>query len=342
VRVWLDRRGQPVLGEGRAELLEAIGKRRSITAAARAVGMSYRKAWTLIREVNEAAGEPLVRAAVGGAQGGGAQLTERGYAAVEVYRRLHASLQNTAGAVLTSVVAARADDVACLHVAAAVSFQEARGQVLAAFKLHRPLIRVRCVFGASNELADQLLGGAPGDVFISADATDTDRLESAGRLATRSRRTIARNGLVGVRHLSASRISALANLVDADVRRVALADPACPLGRLSKHYLESRGVYDRLEPKILHVDNSRAVLSAIASGVADAGVAFASDAEQSEECAVAFLISAKQASTEYVAGIVAGAGPQHEAEDLLQFLLSPIAARCLRRCGLRPPRVAGD
>src|SRR6478736_6269343 len=92
VRVWVEREGQAMLGEGRAELLAAIDTEHSITKAAKAAGMSYRRAWNLIQEVNEAAGEALVEAAVGGKQGGGAQLTERGRLALEIYQQVRQSL----------------------------------------------------------------------------------------------------------------------------------------------------------------------------------------------------------------------------------------------------------
>ena len=69
VRVWVERSGKAVLGEGRAELLAAIGEHHSITKAAKSTGMSYRRAWNLVQDVNAAAGEPLVAAAVGGTEG---------------------------------------------------------------------------------------------------------------------------------------------------------------------------------------------------------------------------------------------------------------------------------
>ncbi len=53
------------------ELLDAIGRHRSITAAAKIVGISYRKAWNMIQEINTAAGDTLVESAVGGVKGGG-------------------------------------------------------------------------------------------------------------------------------------------------------------------------------------------------------------------------------------------------------------------------------
>ncbi|HEX3599497.1 MAG TPA: LysR family transcriptional regulator, partial [Lacipirellulaceae bacterium] len=64
VRVWIDRDGQTVLGEGRAELLAAIASEHSITKAAKLAGMSYRRAWNMIQEINAAASDPLVEAAV--------------------------------------------------------------------------------------------------------------------------------------------------------------------------------------------------------------------------------------------------------------------------------------
>src|SRR5436309_3205065 len=104
VRVWIQRSGSAVLGQGRAELLAAIGQHSSITKAAKAAGMSYRRAWSLVQEMNEAAGEPLVEAAVGGVQGGGAVLTERGKFALKVYEQVHQSMVHSAADVLQRVV----------------------------------------------------------------------------------------------------------------------------------------------------------------------------------------------------------------------------------------------
>src|SRR4029078_9400017 len=100
VRVWVEREGQAVLGEGRAELLAAIETEHSITKAAKAAGMSYRRAWNLIQEVNEAAAETLVEAAVGGKQGGGAHLTANGRLALAVYDDVRLSLVESAAGAL--------------------------------------------------------------------------------------------------------------------------------------------------------------------------------------------------------------------------------------------------
>ena len=97
VRVWVERNGRKVLGRGRAELLGLIDRHRSISAAAREMGMSYRRAWGLVRDMNAAAGEPLVEVTTGGPGGGGAALTRRGMEAVALYQRLVARLARVAG-----------------------------------------------------------------------------------------------------------------------------------------------------------------------------------------------------------------------------------------------------
>ncbi|MDS4014358.1 MAG: LysR family transcriptional regulator [Candidatus Accumulibacter sp.] len=76
------------IGPGKAELLEAIGRSGSISAAAREMGMSYRRAWLLVEAVNAAFVEPVVATATGGSGGGGAQLTDFGREVVERYRRM--------------------------------------------------------------------------------------------------------------------------------------------------------------------------------------------------------------------------------------------------------------
>lgn len=76
------------LGPGRAELLEHIDQTGSISAAARQMKMSYRRAWLLVESTNAAFVEPLVQASTGGSGGGGAQLTDFGRAMLLRYRAL--------------------------------------------------------------------------------------------------------------------------------------------------------------------------------------------------------------------------------------------------------------
>lgn len=77
-----------VFGPGKAELLELIGRTGSLRAAAAQMGMSYNRAWILVREMNQQFLEPLVVSERGGASGGGATLTATGRELVARYARM--------------------------------------------------------------------------------------------------------------------------------------------------------------------------------------------------------------------------------------------------------------
>lgn len=77
-------------GRGRIELLAAIGQTGSITAGAKAVGLSYKAAWDAIDTMNNLAGEPLVVRTTGGKGGGGSVLTPRAQRLIESFRVLEA------------------------------------------------------------------------------------------------------------------------------------------------------------------------------------------------------------------------------------------------------------
>jgi len=83
-------RGTPAMGPGKAELVERIGQTGSISAAARAMGMSYRRAWQLVEALNTAFKEPVVVTAVGGERGGGARVTPYGRRLVADFRGMEA------------------------------------------------------------------------------------------------------------------------------------------------------------------------------------------------------------------------------------------------------------
>ena len=77
-------------GPGKARLLELIRDTGSISAAGRALGMSYRRAWLLTDELNTMFGAQLVEPQHGGSKGGGARVTPQGIATLEAYRRIEA------------------------------------------------------------------------------------------------------------------------------------------------------------------------------------------------------------------------------------------------------------
>ena len=100
------------LGPGKVRLLELVGETGSISAAARAMNMSYRRAWMLVQSMNDAFGVPVLTSAVGGSRGGGATVTVFGKEVIARYRRMEARTR-----------AAIAADAAALRVSRARSAQ---------------------------------------------------------------------------------------------------------------------------------------------------------------------------------------------------------------------------
>lgn len=90
-----------MLGPGKAELLAGIRDTGSIAAAGRQMGMSYKRAWSLVDEMNTAFAQPLVTSNRGGAKGGSAALTDTGAAVLHLYQ-----------AALNRAGAAAAEDIA--------------------------------------------------------------------------------------------------------------------------------------------------------------------------------------------------------------------------------------
>jgi molybdate transport system regulatory protein len=104
VKVRVRQGDEIAMGPGKADLLDAIAATGSISAAARSMNMSYRRAWLLVDVMNRTFREPLVVGAAGGAQGGGASVTATGRAVVAQFRAMEAA----SNAAIASHVAALA------------------------------------------------------------------------------------------------------------------------------------------------------------------------------------------------------------------------------------------
>lgn len=94
----IDLAGGGRVGPGKVALLEEIARSGSISAAGRAMKMSYRRAWQLVEDLNRNFGRPVIETAAGGVGGGGARLTEAGRTLVQQYRAMELGASMTAHA----------------------------------------------------------------------------------------------------------------------------------------------------------------------------------------------------------------------------------------------------
>ncbi|MBJ7880413.1 LysR family transcriptional regulator [Gelidibacter salicanalis] len=88
-RIWIEEGDNVLVGEGRVELLKAIEAKGSLSKAAKSIGMSYKKAWTLVDAVNKSAKEAVVTKTVGGTNGGGTIITPYGKRLIAAFETIN-------------------------------------------------------------------------------------------------------------------------------------------------------------------------------------------------------------------------------------------------------------
>jgi len=88
------------IGPGKIELLRAVAEQGSISGAARALGMGYKRAWSLLDELQRALAVPIIETATGGSKGGGASVTPAGRALLEHYDELERACREAAAPAL--------------------------------------------------------------------------------------------------------------------------------------------------------------------------------------------------------------------------------------------------
>lgn len=336
VRLWIEdeEEGRTILGPGRLKLLETIDRCHSISAAARELGMSYRRAWLLVESVNRAAGQALVRRQTGGRDGGGAELTRLGRKTMAVYRQL---LEQVLRSAAVPPLHVPPSDSVGVHVAAAASLENVLRRLLADFALQQPTLAVRTICGASDELANHVLSGMHVDLFLSADVRQLERLRTAGLVSPDAPIPLAANRLAAI--ASPSRSMSLRGpraLLQPAIKRIALADPSCPLGHYARCYLEPLGLWESVRQRALFLDNPRGVLAAVESGQAEAGLVYRSDALAAAGCRILFSARSTPSPICYSAALTRSGEQSPGARGLLAFLTSPTAARRFRGGGFLP------
>ena len=250
----------------------------------------------------------------------------------------HLLLRRCAGTFLLSLLAVAAN-AADLTVSAAASLTNAFKELGPAFEAQNAGTTVVFNFAASDALLAQIAKGAPADVFASADQEAMDRADAQKLLVVGSRRNFVSNSLVMiVPSDSTLGLKALADLQKAEVKRVAVGNPASvPVGRYAKGSLEAARLWAAVEPKAVMAQSVRQALDYVARGEVEAGFVYATDAAiMKDKVKVVATIPTETAITYPVAAV--NASPNRAAaRKWLDFLLTPAAQAVLLRYGFGKP-----
>ncbi|QQY81007.1 LysR family transcriptional regulator [Tamlana sp. s12] len=93
-RIWIESNNNVLLGEGRVHLLKAIHETGSLSKGAKALNLSYKKAWHLLDSVNKSAKKPVTINSIGGKGGGGVALTPYGQALIKTFDEINQNCWN--------------------------------------------------------------------------------------------------------------------------------------------------------------------------------------------------------------------------------------------------------
>jgi molybdate transport system substrate-binding protein len=225
-----------------------------------------------------------------------------------------------------------------LTVAAAISLSDALEEIGRAYTAAGggP---VRFNFAGSNVLARQIVNGAPADLFISADQEQMNVVEKANGLVAGSRVNLLSNALAIV---SSPERAALVRdqfaRAPAEIRRLAIGDPAAvPAGVYARQYLESQGLWQPYESRIVPTTNVRAALTAVETGAVDAAIVYVSDAAAAKNAVVAVVVPVEKGPRIlYPAAILMSSSNRSDAERFLKFLRDPESSAIFTRYQFRP------
>jgi molybdate transport system substrate-binding protein len=189
--------------------------------------------------------------------------------------------------------------------------------------------------GGSNTLARQIVEGAPAALFLSADNTQMDVVEQAGRLVPGTRTPLLTNALAIVVPQDARAGVSIDDVLQGRVARVALGDPrAVPAGVYGRQWLERQGAWPRVQPTVVPFPTVRGVLAAVEAGRVDAGIVYATDARGSRVRVIATVSPADHPYLDIVLPAAVVKGPaETDARRFLEFLKGPPARAVFTRRG---------
>jgi molybdate transport system substrate-binding protein len=229
-----------------------------------------------------------------------------------------------------------------VRIAAASDLQPALEEISRQYMKGHPGITVQTTFGSSGKLAQQILEGAPFDVFFSADESFALKVENAGKLEAGTRKLYAVGRLVvwvpNRLGLDASKLG-LKVLNDPSIKRIAIANPeVAPYGKAAISLLENGGLLEGLKPKLVYGENvaqaAQFALTAADAGIIGLATAKTETMSKNGSYWLAPLESHKRLNQTY--GIVTG-GNRPEVRAFVKTLSSKETRVILERYGFLIP-----
>ena len=222
-----------------------------------------------------------------------------------------------------------------LTVSAAASLTQVFQEIGIQFEAKHPDIKLRFNFAASGALLQQIINGAPVDVFASADTDTMDKAIAKSVVNAADNKIFTTNRLVLITPLQSSvGTKQLSDLKNQDIKRIAMGVPASvPAGHYAMGSLEKAGLWRDVKDKIIYTQNVKQALDYVSRGEVDAGFVYASDAQlMADKVKTAFQVNTSTPIQYPIAKTVSSAQAD-AANKFIAFVQSPSGQAVLKKFG---------
>ncbi|MDQ1275584.1 MAG: molybdate transport system substrate-binding protein [Euryarchaeota archaeon] len=221
-------------------------------------------------------------------------------------------------------------------VSAAASLTEAFTDMESQFEAENPGVDVNFNFAGSGNLRTQIEGGAPVDVFASADEKNMDILAGEELIDNSTRKDFAQNSLVLIVPANSDlNITGIEDLTSPEVGRIAIGNPdTAPVGKYTTQTLTEAGIWDQLENKTVLADDVKQVLVYVERGEVDAGFVYMTDAKTADPETIKIVTNVTVSTPiSYPIAVVSVSENKEEAQSFLNYVTGEEGQEILEEYG---------
>jgi molybdate transport system substrate-binding protein len=224
-------------------------------------------------------------------------------------------------------------------MSAAISLKDALDQLGREYERDHPGAKITFNYGPSGTLQHQIEQGAPVDLFFPAAQKQMDALQTAGLILNDTRHNIVANDLVLIAPSNTDNIHTFQDLAKSMVKTVAIGEVATvPAGMYAQQTLEHLGLWDAVQKKAVYAKDVRQVVTFVATGNADAGLVYRTDAQTSPKIRTIFTAPPNTHDPiVYPAAVLKNSKAPDAARAFLEFLETPHALEIFKTYGFNDP-----
>lgn len=241
---------------------------------------------------------------------------------------------NTATPATGATSAASVPEV--ITISAAASLTEAFTKIASQFEKENPGTNVNLNFGGSGNLRMQVEGGAPVDVFASADENQMNILGNKSLIVNSSRKDFAHNSLVLiVPEKSTLNIANIKDLANPKIQKISIGNPdTVPVGEYSLLALTEAGLWNQLKNKAVLAENVKQVLVYVESAEVDAGIVYITDAKSAQPGTVKIVTNIYVSEPiNYPIALVSSSNHKEKAQKFIDFVTKKDGQEILKKYG---------